>query len=543
MLTELLLAASVLAAGTALEKDAAAEYENVVHPGRDDGTGFWNEKATWFMYAPAFPFKSVPGAVRYRFTVTDTKGGRNVFTAEKPTAALSPVWSKVNVADVTVVCEGVDDAGKAVGTAGERSFWKAAGFVPGKCPLPDRDLREAARRVYAYVFNKPATQYLLDTGKFDPKDPINSYAAKNGSALIRAMLTYAKLDPARRDRALLVAEKAADYLASISSPAGTPLEYLVPTYAGPGESETGLKNADRTMLSEPTLIPPCFLDLFHATGKAKYRELAVRMGETLLRLQGEDGTWHLKVFLKDAQPCDPNRLLPIGMIDTLERLYAETGRAEFRTAADRAFDYVCRTRMDNWNWEGQFEDTPPSAPYQNLTKHPACSLAIYLGRRFPGDKARIAQMRELLRFAEDQFVCWERPCDGGPVRGSWGWRPAKSYSKWLTPCALEQYSCYWPIDASAAKLIRAYCALYRAEGHAIDLEKAKALAASVLRVQRADGSIPTWWYSWDGTRCKGGNDWQNCMVASAAALAELVEAADGITRGIERHPWDGKLGR
>lgn len=507
--------------------DSECEYENVIHPGNDDGTGFWNERAKWFMYAPAFPFKHVEGAQRYRFTVTDAKGGKCVFTATKPTAALSPVWAKVNVADVMVVCEGLDASGTVVGKSGERAFWKAAGFESGRYPLPNRDLREAARRVYEYVFNKPETQYLFDTGKFDLKDPINSYAAKSGSALIRAMLTYAKLDPSRRDRALAVAEKAADYLISISQPAGTPLEYLVPTYAGPGESETGSKNADRTMLSEPALVPACLVDLFLATGRARYRDLAIRMGETFLRLQGEDGTWWLKVFLKDAKPCDPNRLLPIGMIDMLERLYGETGRAEFRVAADRAFAYVSRERLESWNWEGQFEDIPPTKPYQNLTKHPACSLAIYLGKRFPGDKMRIAQMRELLRFAEDQFVCWEKPCDGGPVRHFSKWHASESYSEWLTPCVLEQYECYWPIDASAIKLIRTYVALYKAEGKIIDLEKAKVLAASILKVQRPDGSIPTWWFNWDGKKCSGGNDWQNCMVASAAALAELGELVSG----------------
>ena len=521
-MSRLTMMVAALMAVTAAVGDVA-EYDNVIHPGKDDGTGFWNERSKWFMYAPAFPFKRIAGATQYRFTVTDTKGGKNVFTAEKPTAALSPVWAKVNVADVTVVCEGVDASGKVVGTAGERTFWKAAGFESGKYPLPDRDLCEAARRVYEYVFNKPATQYLLDTGKFDLKDPINSYAAKNGAALMRAMLTYAKLDPSKRDRALLVAEKAADYLVSISQPAGTPLEYLVPTYAGPGEGNTGIANADKTMVKEPAGVVSCFLDLAKETGKAKYHDLAVKMGETFLRHQGEDGTWYLKVFLKDAKPCNPNRLLPIEMIGMLEKLYAETGRTEFRTAADRAFEYVNRERMESWNWEGQFEDTPPSKPYQNLTKHPPCSMAICIGKRFPGDKARIAQMRELLRFAEDQFVCWEQPCDGGSVRHFTTWHANKAYSEWLTPCALEQYGCYWPIDASAIKLIRTYVAMYRAEGKAVDLEKAKVLAASVLKAQRADGSIPTWWFNWDGKRCRGGNDWQNCMVASAAAIAELGE--------------------
>ncbi len=502
------------------------EYDHVVHPGKDDGSEFWNRRANWFMYCPSFAFTNVQGAVKYRFTVAVSNGLSHVFAADKPTAPLTPVWSKLPVADISVVCEGIDQKGKAIGKAGERKFWKAAGFESGKYPLPDRDLRQAAKATYEYAFNKPATRYLLETGKFDMRDPINSYASKNGSALINAMIGYAKIEPAKRDEALHVAELAAEYLISLSQPAGTPLEYLAPTYAGAGESDVGTRNADRTMLIYPAYVMGAFVKLAKATGKRRYLDLATKMGETFLRLQGEDGTWYLKVFLKDGKPCNPNRLLPIGnLIPTMETLYEATGRKEFRDSADRAFAYVDRTRLQNWNWEGQFEDVAPTAPYQNLTKHDACSTAIYLGKRFPGDPKRIAQMRELLRYAEDQFVCWEKPCNGGKVRPIASWQPSKSYGKWLTPCALEQYECYWPIDASARKLMITYLALYRAEHKAVDLEKAQVLAASVLKAQRKDGSIPTWWMNWDGklVHKSGGNDWMNCMLATASSLIELAD--------------------
>ena len=52
----------ILAAFAALTAGAQGEYEHVIHPGAADGSGFWNERAKWFMFAPAFPFKSVPGA-------------------------------------------------------------------------------------------------------------------------------------------------------------------------------------------------------------------------------------------------------------------------------------------------------------------------------------------------------------------------------------------------------------------------------------------------------------------------------------------------
>ena len=37
----------------------AAEYLNVIRPGKVDGSDFWNANARWFMYSPAFAFKLV----------------------------------------------------------------------------------------------------------------------------------------------------------------------------------------------------------------------------------------------------------------------------------------------------------------------------------------------------------------------------------------------------------------------------------------------------------------------------------------------------
>ena len=64
-------------------------------------------------------------------------------------------------------------------------------------------------------------------------------------------------------------------------------------------------------------------------------------------------------------------------------------------------------------------------------------------RRHPGDADRLAQCRRILRFCEKRFVCWERPAN---------------HPNWDVPSVLEQYACFVPIDASAAKMIRAFLA-------------------------------------------------------------------------------------
>lgn len=154
---------------------------------------------------------------------------------------------------------------------------------------------------------------------------------------------------------------------------------------------------------------------------------------------------------------------------------------------------------------------------------PGSTVRFRRGGEFHG---QLVTKPGVIRFAEDQFVEWTRPFDTpvgkrmviwGPLCAGWWTNSAPGHR--LYPAVEEQYRCYVPVDASAAKLIRTYLALYRAEGRPLDLAKARALGDMMTRVQRADGSIPTWWNP-DSPRK---DDWLNCMIASARALEELLE--------------------
>ena len=141
--------------------------------------------------------------------------------------------------------------------------------------------------------------------------------------------------------------------------------------------------------------------------------------------------------------------------------------------------------------------------------------------RFPRDEGRRRVARDILRFAEDQFVCWERPFKAG----------GRSYAvDYFTrdfavePAVVEQYYYRTPVDASAAKLVLAYLALYKAEGSPLDLATARALGDSLVRMQRPDGRIPTLW--WPDEAEKTQCDWLNCLVRSAVALYALADAGE-----------------
>lgn len=488
------------------------EYDTVIHP-----STIWNKNARWFMYAPALEFIQANNATEYRFTIVATNGITKMLSAKAPRVTLDGVWSALPVGWVNVKCEAVAQDGSTK-CVGERRFWKARGFEQGSYGPRVRPYAEAAKMIYDYVFNRSETKYLLEIGKFDMKDPINSYASKAGAALIRAMVHYAELEPTKREQALAVARAAAKYLLESSEKADAPLANFPQTYLGPGEAKTGIKNAGLIMTSYPASVASAYVQLYKATQEKCYLEEAEKIARTYLKLQGADGTWFLKVRAADGKEVNPNRLVPMqSTVPMFDALFDVTGKREYRRAADRAFAYIDNTRLQDWNWEGQFEDVPPSEKYNNLTKHDACATAIYIGKRFKGDKARIAQMREIIRFTEDQFVCWEPPCNGETVKWA-GWKSSPTYKTWHCPSALEQYNCYWPIDASAAKVLRTYLALYKAEGNPIDLAKARALGDTMTRVQKVNGCMPTWWAT---PNCSG-QDWVNCMIASARALEELA---------------------
>ena len=508
-----------------LAADVAKDVARPVRPGGVNGQEFWNAHADWFMYPPSFDFKPVAGAVRYRFTVLDDQHVARTFEAAAPGAALTPVWTDLPVGFASVRCEGVDANGVVVGLAGERNrFWKQAPYRPGTYPKAKRSYAKAAEMVYDYVFARPSTRFLLEHGTMDFSYSRNAYPAKQGSALVGAMVKYARRRPDRAADAMKIARLQADYLLSVSQPADAPLAFFPPTYAG--DKLTAKDYLGQNMLVYPASAAEAYLTLAEATGEPKYREAAVRIGETYLKLQGADGTWFLKMYEKDGRPVTRNRLFPMGVMDLFMRLYGLTREAKWRDAADRAFAFIEKGPLADWNWEGQFEDVKPTEKFVNLTKHPACSTAMYLLRRYPGDARRLAQARELLRFSEDQFVCWERPSRPDGIGPRWKNEPGKTkwvqtdYLDWALPGVMEQYHCYHPIDSSAAKLINTYLALYRATGDALDLAKARTLGDALVNVQDDDGRVPT---HWNVSQFHDRDyDWVNCMLAGADALENLA---------------------
>ena len=450
--------------------------------------------------APSDPPPSERGVARSAGGSTPSASADTaIWTAPHPWLPVpGDVWDSLDPGYYTLRVEalGVDGTPLAA-PASERRFYRAAVFH-GPYPAAVRDYREAARRVYAAVFNMPQVQGWKTSD--DPPEgyDLYCYPAKILSSMVRALCRHARAEPKNAADALAIACKMADWLIAHSQPEGAPLAHFPPTYWG-DRRDVAVKYAGQNMLLYPAHAALAYFDLAEATGDAKYRDAALAIARTYVKLQGADGTWPLKVLEKDGSPVRANRLVPgryiLGMFD---RAVEETGDASFVAARDRAFAFVLDEPVSTWNWDGQFEDMDPMPPYQNLQKGVAVDTALRLFTM-----GRNAEAREIVDWCEDQFTVWSDPIHH------------MDWQHWKTPTALEQYDYYTPIDASMGDMIGAFAAAYRATGDALYLEKSRALADNITRNQRADGTIPTYFDS------RGGSDWVNCMVYVADRLEYL----------------------
>ena len=406
----------------------------------------------------------------------------------------------------------------------------AARFKAGSYPPAARPYREAAKMVYRYMTSLPAMTVLLETGRPDQKYQHNAYVSKTHAAHVEAMLDWMRLEPKMRETAMRFAKASAEFLLKELEPEDAPLAFWPPTYGrkplefdpktdGPykkpamvgNEPEGAVKYRGEVMLVYPALVGIAFVDYWCATKDERFLASAIGIAETYLKTRRADGSWPLKMKLATGVAVGENTLVPTRPLAFFEKLFDATGDLRWRTAADGCFAWLEAHPLKDWNWDGLFEDIKPEKPYKNPTKHNAVDTMLYMLKRFPGDEIRLATCRKLLEFCEKRFVVWEAPDNG---------------ERWPAPSVLEQYSCFTPIDSSAAKMIRAYAAMYRAGGRKEDLGKARALADAITRVQKPSGRIPTFWHGFnrnDVGLSSERYDWLNCMSAAARALVEASE--------------------
>lgn len=520
-----------LPAFAALSTRALQEAIIPVRPGVPGRQPFWNSQAVQFLHAPSFEVPETDGAARYRFTLEPADGAPLQFEAPQPWAPLTPIWRTVPAGLAKLTVQGLDAQGQATGRPSTRSFHRAAVFA-GDFPPPAMRWGDSARLALDSLVHSPDLHCWFTGDEPEDRFHLYRYPSKITGAAAAALALYATQNPPPADAAdaLQAAQRAADSLITLSFPADAAWACHPPTY-----HPTRFRDRLKGHMQPGRYLTLCgaetglyYLDVFAATRDAKYLAAAVRIAETYAKRQLPAGSWLQFVEAQSGEPVTDNVLIPTRILAFLERLSQVTKDGKFKPVMDRALSWIASNPALTWNWQGQFEDVKPAAPYLNLTKHDACDFAMHLFQRAAEDPGKLALALDLLRFSEDQFVVWSCPPAQSPGQQNADGKAGARSRTWMLPCVLEQYRCYAPVCASSAKLIRTYLAAYRATGDVLHLEKARALAGTLTRAQsfpQAPGRYQTWLMKNPGAM------WFNCELSAIRAVKELDEVEAKRARG------------
>ncbi len=502
----------------------------------------WNTYATKFIYAPVFRFDTVVNAGHYHCTLSFEKSTKTFSWDEnQPVISLSKYWPDIPSGMLSLKVKAIGLEGDTIRSFDNIQFYHSAPFT-GIKNSPKKTYHDAAVQTLQYIYNLPHVQEWLKGDEPDLHYSLYGYPSKIISSLIDGMLSYSGLPSTSREdsvKAMKIALNMAHYLVKISTSESTVLSSFVPTYNTafvaarmkiPGiNNDNGVNdivqlNAGKLMMLYGYSYGNTLLDLYDRTKNREWYDRAVNIADAYAQLQLPDGTWYLKLDFNTAQPLDTHLMMPSGLMMYLKRLEVQYGKNDYEDVIHKAVGWIQENPLKTFYWEGQFEDVPSySEKYRNLSEYPPTNYAMYLLKYEPASHKNTAIAKELVRFSEDQFVIWEEP--SAVFLSSIKWN-AKDSENWLTPCVLEQYHFYVPVDASSCQMIYSYMTLYKATRDSIYIQKATALANSITQAQQDDGQITTVWTN-NGFHTE---NWLNCMVRSARTLLDFDRE---ITSGAE----------
>lgn len=496
-----------------LNAEAAKEYLTPIRPASEGRNPCWNEFCKKFIYAPAFDVKAVEGADNYKFIIKEKDGsGEWSFTSTDPCADLSPIWASVPPSKVDLTVLAIDGKENVLDTAYKRSFLRDFPFE-GPYNSNVRPYREAAIMAALYIHKTPGAQKFKET--FVPDLDLYShftYANKVIGGLISVEAKIAEYVPSLKEEALLIARNAARFLIDQSRPEGDRLEYFPPTYYGDRVASKNDWNVGRTMTMDACYSGNAFLDLFRVTGDSLYYDRALKIADTFMKIQNEDGSFPIKVYFETGEPVNEVKAMLHPILNYTRRLENEYGVTRYADMSARAAKWMKEVALETFDLTGQFEDVTVEGlkPYQNLTNCTASPYASYILRGHPSAE-EIEDARDLIRLSEDQFVHWNA------LPNKDGVRPI------ATPCVYEQHRYQVPVDNSSCNVANAYLDLYEATGDELAFAKAKALVDNLTVVQDiTNGKIPTTFDLRGPERNKRRTYWINCTNASITILLRMA---------------------
>ena len=477
----------------------------------------WNRAAVRFLDPPRFAWEPVDGAASYLVRWAPGVEAARQATAREPSFDFAPHWPTLPVGGaVAWVVLALDDGGRPIDQTAIRTFRRAPDF-DGELE-PPADWRASALRNLDWLLGRPEVGgdpvYLRSSaeGRYDRagehQHPV-AYPALHHPSYINLFLAAGEAAPDRRPHLHALARRVGDWLLDHQLPdAGACPRFPPSTWvSGSWPVGTPVVESSALTLFRAARVGESMLALHRALGEPAFLDYALHLARTFVRLQRPDGSWPYRLNPTSGEVVEEYTAAALCVGSFLAAAADWRPDSGFREAAGRALGWTLENPARTNRWQGMYEDVPATAPFENLENWSAIEAIVYLCRHADGHPGHLEVAGAINRYVEDQFVVF------GP-------QESHLAVQTVYPAVLEQYVCYWPMEAHTGNWLRALTALHRATGDEQYRRKGLRAANAIVRMQAPDGRYATWGIDWRlGAHANPAMaDWYGCNAVAATEL-------------------------
>jgi len=348
------------------------------------------------------------------------------FTVKQPWEPLTEAWAKLAAGEYRLEVQGIGADGKELGTRPwSTAFEKVVTFQGPYFAGPARPYKEAALALARWTCDHPTLGFLRGHEIYSPPGAGDNGGSQILTGAISAGLVRYRLstDPSEREAGLMLAIETGDHMrAGCLSRGGMPKCY-----------KEGIANTH--------LFGTAFLDLYAATGDARWREAAEMVAKAYAQRQLPSGTW-AEMEQGGGRALDPATMEPrvpaeqaifdAGLIPGIHgphlaeydcsevlwflgRVRTELKTDTFRDCEEKAFRWVMDHSVKEFFWRDQGHHSPCMVPPFRYKGRAPSYFALYLLECAPADRRDLSLVAELMRFCETRHMDWSRP-DPAAVR-------------------------------------------------------------------------------------------------------------------------------
>jgi len=427
---------------------------------------------------------------RVRVFPAKDKAASLELTVKQPWSPLAEAWAKLAPGEYRLEVQGIGADGKELGSRPwSTPFQKVATFQGPYFSGPARPYKEAALALARWTCDHPTLGFLRGHDSYSPPGGGDNGGSQILTGAVSAGLVRYRLSPdaSEREAGLMLAIETGDHMrAGCLSRGGMPKCY-----------KEGIANTH--------LFGTAFLDLYAATGDARWREAAEMVAKAYAQRQLPDGTW-AELTEGGGKPLDPATMKPrvpaeqaifdAGLVPGIHgphladydgsevlwflgRLRNELKNDAFRECEDKAYRWVMEHSVKEFFWRDQGHHSPCMVPPFRYKGRAPSYFALYLIECAPAERADTALVAELMRFCETRHMDWSRP---DPASGTY-----------LTPNLVganerESGSAIW----LGSRFALVWAQLGQRTGNRLHAEKARAITDAITHAQHpVTGNVGT----------------------------------------------------